>query len=449
MQSEVKGGDMLYPVDLLSSLSFNDLEEEAIEYQQSLLFDNPSKPTTLNLNKGHTIPISSGTTSFVPLFGNCTERKVLALFTPDEYTASAIYLGKKWWTVEDILRTSDDSRKGLVPVKSMGEHIVLYVLNRIMYRTREMEPGGRPFLLHGSEDSASVMWLDGEAVGFYTVKATDTLCTGFVNQCYELHVLYSIYVRRAWRRRGFALRMLEDYVDKFDDERLGIKFPLSAAMYHVCKKHLEMHPGDRDVLWEVIMRQGKLFHHENIWECLQQTWKKKLAFRSCEADICFPEGIQVTMLPRPAIKCTAKKPSMQVACGPIASTPQKPPVIAPLCGGGEDIPGPSSRLGHKAEIHMDDSADCTDRPLDGHPSSSSAKRRKGHSEEASVQEDLVNGKTVAHLADNGGAETHCETLLEKQNGSSPPAQMSLHAVDISGKMSLKLSNVSSTASNGR
>ena len=45
-----------------------------------------------------------------------------------------------------------------------------------------------------------------------------------------------------------------------------------------------------------------------------------------------------------------------------------------------------------------------------------------------------------------GAETHCETLLEKQNGSSPLAQMSQHAVDISGEMSLKLSNLSSTAS---
>ena len=56
-------------------------------------------------------------------------------------------------------------------VKSMGEHIVLYVLNRIVYRTREMEPGGGAFLLHSSEDIASVMWLDGEAVGFYTITA--------------------------------------------------------------------------------------------------------------------------------------------------------------------------------------------------------------------------------------------------------------------------------------
>ena len=51
------GGGMLYPVDFLSNESYDDLEEQAGEYQHSLLFDNPCEPATLKLNNGHTVTI--------------------------------------------------------------------------------------------------------------------------------------------------------------------------------------------------------------------------------------------------------------------------------------------------------------------------------------------------------------------------------------------------------
>lgn len=60
----------------------------------------------------------------------------------------------------------------LCQVKSIGERVVLYVLNRIIYRTQEMEKNETPFLCHGSSHFAKIMWKKGEAVGFYSVKPT-------------------------------------------------------------------------------------------------------------------------------------------------------------------------------------------------------------------------------------------------------------------------------------
>lgn len=48
--------------------------------------------------------------------------------------------------------------------------MVLYVLNRIIYRKKEMERNEVPFLCHGSNDYAKILWRKGEAIGFYSVK---------------------------------------------------------------------------------------------------------------------------------------------------------------------------------------------------------------------------------------------------------------------------------------
>lgn len=55
---------------------------------------------------------------------------------------------------------------------TVGERIVLYILNRIIYRTKESSSEEIPFLCHGEKDHAKILWVNGEAVGFYSVKAT-------------------------------------------------------------------------------------------------------------------------------------------------------------------------------------------------------------------------------------------------------------------------------------
>ncbi|PKU38095.1 soluble lamin-associated protein of 75 kda [Limosa lapponica baueri] len=67
---------------------------------------------------------------------------------PSEARAVALYLAGQWWSIDDIVRTSIPARQGLHQVKSVGERIVLYVLNRIIYRKQEIERNEVPFLCH-------------------------------------------------------------------------------------------------------------------------------------------------------------------------------------------------------------------------------------------------------------------------------------------------------------
>lgn len=57
-------------------------------------------------------------------------------------------------------------------MRTLGERVVLYVLNRIIYRKQEMERNEIPFLCHSSTDYAKILWKKGEAIGFYSVKPT-------------------------------------------------------------------------------------------------------------------------------------------------------------------------------------------------------------------------------------------------------------------------------------
>ncbi|GAB0208632.1 soluble lamin-associated protein of 75 kDa-like [Grus japonensis] len=70
------------------------------------------------------------TVGFAPLHDGGQTHKVLALFAPEDLlTAVALYLADQWWSTDDIVRTSVPSREGLQQVKSVGERVVLHVLN--------------------------------------------------------------------------------------------------------------------------------------------------------------------------------------------------------------------------------------------------------------------------------------------------------------------------------
>ncbi|XP_052444499.1 soluble lamin-associated protein of 75 kDa [Carassius gibelio] len=243
---------MEFPVDVLVSGRHEDLESSAQSYMNKLLYSNPDNTQYLTLPNTTKIQISPANVGFVPLYGANLKHKVLALFAPeDQFTAVALFLADQWYAVEDILRTSNTAREGLVKVRSVGERIVLYVLNRIIYRTVEMGSNEVPFLCHGEDVFAKILWKNGEAVGFYSVKSKGSLCNSFVSQCYLLPVMDSIFVRKDHRGNGHGLQMLEDFVDSFKDDELGLKYPLTPAMQTVCKQYLSRYPADVDLLWEV------------------------------------------------------------------------------------------------------------------------------------------------------------------------------------------------------
>ncbi|KAL8203730.1 UNVERIFIED_CONTAM: hypothetical protein K2H54_060371 [Gekko kuhli] len=236
---------MAFPVDLLENYSHEDLESSAEDYLSDLRCGDPENPEFLSLVNHVKIPISLSTVGFVPLYGGEERYKVLALFAPEDSLAD------QWWTIDDIVRTSVLSREGLQQVKTIGERVVLYVLNRIIYRKQEIEKNEFPFLCHGSHDYAKILWKKGEAVGFYSVKPTGSMCSSFLTQSYQLPVLDTMFVRKKHRGKDFGLLILEDFVDSFTEDTLGLRYPMTSFMHSACQKYFEKYPGDHDLLWEV------------------------------------------------------------------------------------------------------------------------------------------------------------------------------------------------------
>ncbi|XP_056314461.1 titin [Danio aesculapii] len=287
---------MAFPVDILTNVDHESLEQAAEEYMSQLSY---RKTEYLTLPNSKQIKIGLNV-SFVPLYGTDTKKKILALFSPDDsITVVGLYLLGKWWGVEDILKTADPSRTGLIKVSTLGERIVLYVLNRIVLRN-EKSSEEVLFLCHGEHESAKILWKDGVAIGFYSFKPKGSLCRNFVTQCYQLPVMDTVFVRKCHRGKDHGVKILEDFVCSFRNEDTGLKFPLSEAMYKVCEKYLRIYPANKEFLWEVEYT-GSFFQRTLIAKRLQGLNQKekdhvvsKLIFE--EEDATAPMEIEITKI---------------------------------------------------------------------------------------------------------------------------------------------------------
>ncbi|XP_069018664.1 protein FAM169B [Embiotoca jacksoni] len=214
------------------------------------------------------VAITAANTSRLQLFEDDRPAcAVLALHPPDDPTrVVALYLHEKWWRLEDVLRTSRESRSGLVPVHSIVERLVVFLLSRVVERPSQE---GASFSRHPPTESCRVLWTDGRAVGFYTVKHRGSLCDGWSGCCYLLPVLDTALVRRSCRRRGFGLQMLEDFCSSFSTEEfLGVSSPLSTGMAAVLRTFLQKHEEHRGRLYEV-EAPGGWAQRQNIWLNIQ------------------------------------------------------------------------------------------------------------------------------------------------------------------------------------
>ncbi|XP_068384455.1 soluble lamin-associated protein of 75 kDa-like [Eschrichtius robustus] len=281
---------MAFPVDMLDNCSHEEMENSAEDYMSDLRCGDPENPECFSL-LNITIPISLPNVGFVPLYGGDETQKVLALFAPeDSLTAVALYLADQWWATDDIVKTSVPSREGLKQVRTLGERGVLYVLNRIIYRKLEMERNEIPFLCHSSTDYAKILWKKGDAIGFYSVKPTGSICASFLTQSYQLPVPDTMFVRKKYRGKDFGLHMLEDFVDSFTEDALGLRYPLTSLMYIACNQYFEKYPGeglpwwrrDHELLWEV-EGVGHWYQRIPITRALQRETLKITAVSQNEA----------------------------------------------------------------------------------------------------------------------------------------------------------------------
>ncbi|XP_061533407.1 protein FAM169B isoform X2 [Phycodurus eques] len=177
-----------------------------------------------------------------------TQKCLLTLHSPP---VVALYLHGSWWCVNDVIRTSCESRTDLLPVVEMPSQEETL------------------FSMHTRTESAKLLWRDGQAVGFYTVKHKGSLCDSWSGRCYQMPVLDTVLVRRSWRRRGLGLKMLADFCSSFPSEEvLGISVPLSASMVAVCRHFLHLNEDHRDRLYEV-EAPGAWTQQRNIWLNIQ------------------------------------------------------------------------------------------------------------------------------------------------------------------------------------
>uniref|UniRef100_UPI003AACA13F protein FAM169B n=1 Tax=Centroberyx gerrardi TaxID=166262 RepID=UPI003AACA13F len=257
----------MYPIDLLPAVDYNDLTSASEQYLSSLE-SRPDENEWFQSSHPSKVAVTEKNVSRLPLFEedqpDCT---LLALHPPDDQTqVVALYLHGKWWCVDDVLRTASKSRTGLVPVQSVLERVILFLLSQLVDRLPQEEVLFSP---HPRTEPGKLLWRDGEAAGFYTLKQKGSLCGRWTSQCYLLPVLDTVLVRRRWRRRGLGLHMLEDFCSSFPrEEVLGVSSPLSPSMAAVCRRFLQQHEEQRERLYEV-EAPGGWTQRRNIWLSIQ------------------------------------------------------------------------------------------------------------------------------------------------------------------------------------
>ncbi|XP_044540233.1 soluble lamin-associated protein of 75 kDa-like, partial [Gracilinanus agilis] len=117
------------------------------------------------------------------------------------------------------------------------------------------------------------------------------LCASYLTQSYQLPVLDTMYIRKSHQGKDLGLLMLEDFVDSFTEDTLGLRFPLSSFMYTACKQYFEKYP-DHDLLWEIegtghwhqripitSALQREIFRHAEV----PQSEVRKLTYEDCDS----------------------------------------------------------------------------------------------------------------------------------------------------------------------
>ncbi|KAG8440704.1 hypothetical protein GDO86_006450 [Hymenochirus boettgeri] len=254
--------------DRINATDSQVLMEMAAKYYSQIIQKHGAFKEYFCSPEGEKTEIEENNIRYIPLYRDDDSRKMLVLVNSKKgKSAIAVYLNESWWPVEDLLKTSDQSKEGLLQVQTFGERITLFVLNCLLCGFSEEDDllDEAFFLPHASGELAKILWHKGEAAAFYTYKNKGSLCTQSFGECYQLPVLDTVFVQKRWRRHGMGTKILQDYSQIFSEESvLGISCPISPMMYKVCRKFLTCNLRDRDRFWEV-EAPGHWNQRVNIW----------------------------------------------------------------------------------------------------------------------------------------------------------------------------------------
>ncbi|KAF1458389.1 Soluble lamin-associated protein of 75 kDa, partial [Spheniscus mendiculus] len=109
------------------------------------------------------------------------------------------------------------------------------------------------------------------------------VCSSYGGQSYQLPVLDTMFVRKKHRGKDSGLIMLEDFVDSFAEDSLGLRYPIVFSyVCSACTQYLEKYPGDHNLLWEV-EGAGHWFQRTSIMSILQRE-KLKIAAEASQKE---------------------------------------------------------------------------------------------------------------------------------------------------------------------
>ena len=159
-----------------------------------------------------------------------------------DQTFVAFWFQGKWRSMAEILERSDDTRHGLIQVAHDPTHLdrlTLHVLTRIY--AGGVTGDGAGFKSSPIRERAKIMWLHGRAIGFYSYQYPGDFAEGVgweqeIEHAreYTYPKLNHIYVRKEYRRHGYASAMVNDFFrPKSDKRRAGKTYQLAVDTFAI------------------------------------------------------------------------------------------------------------------------------------------------------------------------------------------------------------------------
>lgn len=208
--------------------------------------------------------------SFITATGGCGQdrRGLPGLFCPNCDACGAVQVSGRWLRLASLLQAEPSPPDGWWPVRSASERAALYLLSQHVYgswerNARRGELRWQPVPL---EDAALLLWCGGQAVGFASLKLRGQLLDGGP-EYFMMDVLDTVYVRRRWRRRGHAGRLLQRLLSERAGRRLGVTRPVPAMWRLICAV-LTAHPAARPTLF-LVQWAGSEGYRTNAWQALR------------------------------------------------------------------------------------------------------------------------------------------------------------------------------------
>ncbi|XP_063229705.1 protein FAM169B-like isoform X2 [Bacillus rossius redtenbacheri] len=179
------------------------------------------------------------------------EQQLQELACPACGLCVAVKSNEKWLLLEDVLTSS--SKHGWLPATSCADKVVHYVLSQILYNMFEIQDVEMQEVFYDLPDPAdavNILWLQGKAIGFYTVKLKDSVNEA-TSERYAMDTLDTAYIQPSHRRCGHGLAMVQEFVSSRIGKEVGFSAPISSAMRGVLEQFLRDNPAWRESMWEV------------------------------------------------------------------------------------------------------------------------------------------------------------------------------------------------------